>query len=522
MTSTESSAPSILYFDHAPHKRFMTSQLDIVLRGASVLDGSGTAAFAADIGIAGERIAAVERPGSLNGITRVDLTGLTLAPGFIDVHTHDVRQALAAPEMGAKLSQGVTTVITGNCGISLAPWHADKPPPAPLTLIGAQSDYRFSTMAAYIAAVTAAHPAVNVGTLIGHSTLRVNVVDDVNCPASPGDIARMSELLAEGMRAGALGMSSGLFYPTARAAANSEVIALARVAARYGGIYTSHIRDEHDGVLDALAEACDAGEAAGLPVVLSHHKCAGPANWGRSQQTLAFIAERQRRHPIGLDAYPYVAGSTILDPTYVDGLIRILITWSKSHPDMAGRDLSDIAGAWGVDQRTAAERLLPGGGVYFQMSEIDVRRILAYPHTMIGSDGLPHDTHPHPRLWGAFTRVLGHYCRDERLFHLAEAVRRMTTLSADTFGLKRRGRIAAGCAADLVAFDPAAVRDAATFGDPKRPSIGIRHVWVNGRAALEHGRSTGVRAGIVLHRDRERYGNNSESDGVAATGMIAP
>ena len=156
------------------------------------------------------------------------------------------------------------------------------------------------------------------------------------------------------------------------------------------------------------------------------------------------------------------------------------------------------------------------------MSEIDVRRILAYPRTMIGSDGLPHDTHPHPRLWGAFTRVLGHYCRDEQLFHLAEAVRRMTTLSADTFGLKHRGRIAAGCAADLVAFDAAAVRDTATFGDPQRPSIGICHVWVNGHAALENGRSTGVRTGIFLHRDRERYGNNSESDGVAATGMIAP
>lgn len=488
----------------------MTFPFDIVLSGASVLDGSGSAAFAADIGIAGERIAAVERPGSLNARTRVDLTGLTLAPGFIDVHTHDDRQVLIAPEMWAKLSQGVTTVITGNCGISLAPWCADKPPPAPLTLIGAQSDFRFSAMADYVAAVTAARPAVNVGALIGHSTLRVNALDDIDRPASVAGIAKMSEQLAEGMQAGALGLSSGLFYPTAKIAPNSEVIALARVAARYGGIYTSHIRNEHDGVIDALAEACDAGEAAGLPVVLSHHKCAGPANWGRSVQTLAFIADRQRRHSIGLDAYPYIAGSTILDPAYVDGVIRIMISWSVSHPDMAGRDLSDIAARWGVDQRTAAERLLPAGAVYFQMSEADVRRILAYPHTMIGSDGLPHDTHPHPRLWGAFTRVLGHYCRDERLFHLAEAVRRMTTLSADTFGLKRRGRIAAGCAADLVAFDAATVRDVATFDDPQRPSIGIRHVWVNGRAALAHGRSTGMRAGVALHRERERYGNNSE------------
>ena len=337
----------------------MMSHYEIVLRGASVLDGSGSAAFDADIGIAGGRIAAVDHPMSLDAETVIDLAGLTLTPGFIDVHTHDDRQVLAAPEMWAKLSQGVTTVITGNCGISLAPWYADKAPPAPLTLIGARSDFHFTTVASYFAAIAAAQPSVNVGVLVGHSTLRVNVLDDAARAARPAEVTAMGELLAEGMRAGALGLSSGLFYPTAKIADNAEVIALARVAASFGGIYTSHIRDEYDGVLDALAEACDAGEAAGLPVVLSHHKCAGPANWGRSEQTLAYIAERQRRHPVGLDAYPYVAGSTVLDPAYVDGVIRILISWSEPYPELAGRDLSDIATQWGVDQRTAAARLLP-------------------------------------------------------------------------------------------------------------------------------------------------------------------
>jgi N-acyl-D-amino-acid deacylase len=476
-----------------------------VLRGASVLDGTGSNAFTADIGIAGNRIGAVDPPGTLHADEVIDLDGLTLAPGFIDVHTHDDREVLVAPQMWAKLSQGVTTVIAGNCGISLAPWCADKSPPAPLTLIGSQADFHFPTVASYFAAVALAQPATNVGVLIGHSTLRVNVLDDTGRRATPAEVTEMEELLAEGMRAGALGLSSGLFYPTASIADNSEIIALARIAAAFGGIYTSHIRDEYDGVLDALAEACDAGEAAKLPVVLSHHKCAGPPNWGRSAQTLAYIASRQRRHCIGLDAYPYIAGSTVLDPAYVDCTIRILISWSKPYPELAGRDLADIATQWGVDQKTAAARLLPAGAIYFQMREDDVRRILAYPYTMIGSDGLPHDSHPHPRLWGAFTKVLGHYCRDERLFHLAEAVRRMTSLPADTFGLKRRGRITAGGVADLVVFDPAAVRDLATFADPTHPSSGICHVWVNGQHAVRDSRPTGAHAGVALRRDFERY-----------------
>jgi N-acyl-D-amino-acid deacylase len=478
---------------------------DIVIRNADILDGSGTAAFRGDIGISEQKIVAIAPALSLRGYEILDATGLAVAPGFIDVHTHDDREVLDAPAMLPKLSQGVTTVITGNCGISLSPWQADRTPPAPLSLIGTQKDYRYSSVQEYVKAIKQIQPAVNVGVLIGHSTLRVNAVSDLSRGANAAELSHMQDLLAEGMHAGALGFSSGLFYQTSKAADNAEVIELAKVSAAAGGVYTSHIRDEYNGVIDALAEACDAGREANLPVILSHHKCAGPANWGRTVETLAYITERKRSQAIGLDAYPYTAGSTVLDPDYVDGVIRIMISFSEPHPEMQGRDLADIANEWGVDQKAAARRLHPAGAVYFQMREDDVERVLSYPHTMIGSDGLPHDSHPHPRLWGAFPRVLGHYSRDKKLFTLAEAIRRMTTLSADHFGLKRRGRIATGCWADLVIFDPATISDQATFASPKQAATGIHWVLVNGAIALEHGKPSPQRHGQFLDRQNEKF-----------------
>ena len=486
----------------------MTSiHFDLVIANANVLDGSGSAPYLADIGIVKKRIHTIAPANSLYGKQILDASGLVVAPGFIDVHTHDDREAIDQPAMLPKLTQGVTTVIAGNCGISLSPWKAQHAPPAPLSLIGAQSDYRYTQVADYVEALRQAQPAVNVGFLIGHSTLRVNAVNDLSRAATVIEITAMQSLLAEGMQAGALGFSSGLFYQPSKAADNAEVIALAKISAAAGGVYTSHIRDEYSGVIEALAEACDVGKEAQLPVILSHHKCAGPANWGRTTETLAYITQRRSTQAIGLDAYPYTAGSTVLDPDYVDGVIRIMVSFSAPHPEMQGRDLADIAQEWSVDQKTAARRLHPAGAVYFQMHEDDVRRVLAYPHTMIGSDGLPHDSHPHPRLWGAFPRILGRYCRDEKLFTLAEAVRRMTSLSADHFGLKQRGRIAPQCWADLVIFDPATISDQATFDQPKQAASGIRWVVVNGAIALADGVPNIVRHGSVLHRQTERFTN---------------
>ncbi|HVO03231.1 MAG TPA: D-aminoacylase [Candidatus Cybelea sp.] len=473
---------------------------DLVLRGGLVLDGSGAPGIAGDVAIDGDRIAAIGAPGALAGSQTIDAAGLAVAPGFIDVHTHDDRLVLADPAMAPKISQGVTTVVVGNCGISLAPmdWRGEDPIP-PFNLLGGGADFRFPRMRGYVAAVEAAQPAVNVAVLVGHSTLRVQAMGDLQRSATPTETAHMRALLAEALEAGAVGLSSGLFYPPARAADPEEVVPLASDVAKAGGVYTTHMRDEDDGVLDSLAESFAVGRKAALPVVISHHKCNGRRNWGRSAETLGAIERAAARQPVGADAYPYAASSTVLDADHIDADLRTLVTWSDPHPEMAGRDLADIARQWGVSQREAALRLDPAGAVYFHMHEDDVRKILAHPLVMIGSDGLPHDKHPHPRLWGTFPRVLGHYAREVGLFPLAEAVRKMTALPAERFKLQGRGRIAAGAYADLVLFDPATVRDAASFEHPIAPARGIETVLVNGAVAWRAGEGA-ARKGRFLKR----------------------
>src|SRR5438094_5505170 len=399
----------------------------LILKGGTVVDGTGAARFVADVRIEGERIAAIGANLATQDADVQDVAGKIVAPGFIDVHTHDDQILLAAPQMLPKISQGVTTVVIGNCGISLAPLvHTDAPPP--LNLLGGSDKYVYPTMAAYVAALGAARPAVNVAALIGHSTLRVAAMDDPYRPATAAEQSRMVELLREGMDAGAAGLSSGVFYATGASADVDELSLLAGVAGDAGGVYTTHIRDETDKVIDSLDEAFTTGRRGKVPVVVSHHKCAGPRNWGRTVQTLAHFDAARKSQPIGLDMYPYVAGSTVLRREMVDGVIDILITWSTPHPEMAARMLADIAIEWGCTQQEACDRLQPGGACYFQMCEEDVQRVLKYPATMIGSDGLPHDAHPHPRLWGTFPRVLGHYVRELGLFSLEEAVHRMTGL----------------------------------------------------------------------------------------------
>jgi N-acyl-D-amino-acid deacylase len=254
-------------------------------------------------------------------------------------------------------------------------------------------------------------------------------------------------------------------------------------------------------VVESLDETFATAARARVPVVISHHKCAGPRNWGRTAETLPLIAAARERQPVGLDAYPYAAGSTILREDLVTDAYRILVSWSGPHPEAAGRDLAAVAAGWGVDLREAARRLQPAGAIYFQMDEADVRRVLTFPPTMIGSDGLPHDRHPHPRLWGTFPRVLGRYARELGLFPLEVAVHKMTGLTARTFGLVGRGRIAPGCFADLVVFDPATVIDRATYERPCEPAAGIEHVFVNGVLSWSAGMTTvRRRAGRLLDR----------------------
>ena len=473
----------------------------ILLRGGTVVDGTGGARFVADVLVEGDRVAAVGAALDGRGAEVIDVTGRIVAPGFIDVHTHDDQVVLSAPDMLPKISQGVTTGVVGNCGISLAPLvHRDAPPP--LNLLGGPDKYVHPTMAAYASAVDRVRPAVNVAALVGHSTLRVATMADPYRPATPVERARMVELLREGLDAGAAGLSSGVFYATGAAADVDELALLARVAGDAGGVYTTHIRDESDKVLDSLDEAFATGRRGGIPVVISHHKCAGPRNWGRSVETLAHIDAARARQPIGLDMYPYIAGSTVLRKEMVDGVIDILLTWSTPHPEMAARTLADIAREWNCTQQEACDRLQPGGACYFQMREDDVQRVLAYPATMIGSDGLPHDQHPHPRLWGTFPRVLGHYSRELGLFSLETAVHKMTGLSAQRFRLADRGEIRIGAYADIVVFDAATVKDVATFAQPKAVSQGIERVFVGGAPAYRTGHGAIGRNGSFLRRAR--------------------
>jgi N-acyl-D-amino-acid deacylase len=272
--------------------------------------------------------------------------------------------------------------------------------------------------------------------------------------------------------------------------------------ARHGGLYTTHVRDELKGILDAVNEAAETARLAGAALVLSHHKCAGPANWGRTQETLPLIERLARTQPIGMDVYPYTAGSTVLREDLVDGVIDILVTGSEPHPEMAGRYLKDVAETWGVSQIEACRRLQPGGACYFQMSQEDVDRVVCHPLSMIGSDGLPHDKRPHPRLWGAFPRVLDQYWRVKGLLPIERAIHKMTGLSARRFGLDGRGRLAPGAFADVVVLDPARVRDQATYAEPVRFSEGIEQVWVNGQLSYAAGGQEVVaRAGRFVARE---------------------
>jgi len=475
----------------------MSLHYDLLIRNAVIVDGTRRPRYTGDIGVRGGRIAGIGRLGRASAEQKIDADGKVAAPGFIDAHTHDDRLLGSDPAMTPKVSQGVTSVIAGNCGISLAPLVAASPPP-PLDLIDDGGAFRFPDFASFLEELDSQPAATNVACLVGHTTLRVAAMSRLDRAATPGETARMQAMAREALSAGAIGLSTGTYYPPAAHATTEEIIAVARPLKEYGGRYVTHMRYEDDRIAEAMEETFRIGREVGVPVIISHHKVVGRNNFGRSVETLALLRSAGERQSVCLDCYPYTASSTILRADRIALSSRILITWSKPHPEFAGMDLALAAERLGVSQEQAVARLSPAGGIYFSMDEADVQRILQFDETMVGSDGLPHDVKPHPRLWGTFPRILGHYCRDLGLFPLETAIYKMTGLTARNFGLKERGVLAPGCWADITLFDAAQIGDAASFETPTQKAHGIHSVIVNGVPVWREGRATGARPGRLL------------------------
>lgn len=481
----------------------MKERFDLLILGGTVIDGTGAPERRADVGVRGDRVAAI---GDLEGSSadvEIDANGKVAAPGFIDVHTHDDRLMLSHPDMAPKASQGVTTVVAGNCGISLSPVPSGMKGrvPSPLDLLDNEGGwFRFPTFGAYVEELKSRPAALNCALLVGHMTLRVVTMDNLDRPATAAEIARMREHTREALAAGAIGFSTGLYYELSNAAPTQEVIDIARPLKEFNGIYCTHMRNEAEHVLDSLDESFHIARELDVPVVISHHKVVGTPSRGRSRETLPKIAEAMRSQPVCLDCYPYLASSTMLSYERTKICWRVIVSSSKAHPEFAGMDLDAVAKVMNVPVEEAVEKLQPASAIYFSMDEEDVQRILSFEHTMIGSDGLPHDARPHPRLWGTFPRVLGHYSRDLKLFSLETAVRKMTGLPAQTFGLKDRGVLREGAFADIAVFDPATVDEAGTWEDPIRASHGIEATIVNGQAVWRGGVPTGERVGRILKR----------------------
>jgi N-acyl-D-aspartate/D-glutamate deacylase len=502
---------------------------DIVLKGGTVYDGSGQPGVGGDVAIKDDRIVAVGRVAVTGNPKVIDCTGLIVAPGLIDLHTHSDNGAIQASATRQNLSyltQGVTTIVTGNCGSG------------PINV------------GAFYALIEKNGIGSNVAHLVPHNSVREKVTGNVNRVPTAAEMDKMKDLVDRGMRDGAWGLSTGLIYNPGTYAKTAEIIELAKVAARHGGIYASHIRHEEAGLLDAIQEAITIGKEAGLPAHISHIKCSGRRMWGKSGDAIALIeAARAAGQVVTADQYPYTASSTSLRamvvPTqYREGSTQdfrdrladpelgpkiraaierevadrdngkaLRVCSCSSYPAYAGRDLAAIAAQEQkpvVDIVVAIEK---GGGaqmVSFGMSEEDVRIFMRRPWVATASDGtskVPSADMPHPRSYGTFPRKIGRYCIEEQVLPLEQAIRSASGLPADIIRLPERGYLKAGCFADVVVFDPKAFRDTATYDKPHQFAPGVKWLYVNGTAAIADGKPTSALAGRVLRHEELPPGN---------------
>ncbi len=498
--------------------------LDLVLAGGQVLDGTGAPAITADVGIRDGRIAELGELASRKATERIDVRGLVVAPGFIDPHTHARETIFDVPTADNLVRQGITTIVDGNDGSSPLP------------------------IAAYLDSLARHTMAPNVALFVGHGTVRRAVMGTEDRAATADELARMEALVRQAMADGALGLSTGLFYVPGSFAPTEEIVALARVAAAAGGVYSSHMRNEDDRVVASVEETIRIGREARIPVLISHHKVGGRRNYGRSAETLELMrAAHDEGIDVEFDQYPYTASHTSIAsiiPAWAranDALARnvanaatrrrittemkafvamrfdsdaskIQLARCGFDTTLAGQTLADVLAARAVQSTPDAIAevildLVARGGcsaIFHSFDEGDIERLLTSRYGMIGSDGALvrfGESSPHPRAYGTFPRVLGRYVRERKVITLEEAVRRMTSAPADRLGLAGRGRVALGAVADLVVFDPATVLDQATFEAPHQYPVGIPYVLVRGVAVVRDGAVTGARPGAVLRRE---------------------
>ena len=524
----------------------------LIIRGGRIYDGSGNPWFRGDIGIKGDRIEAIANLRDCDAQKVIEAARLAVAPGFIDIHTHSDTSLLLDSRGESHIRQGVTTAVVGNCGGSAAPLTGDDeqsmrtqfPPGCP---------WRWKTYAEYLACVEKAGTSMNVAPLVGHGTVRNAVMGYRNERPSKDEMERMAALVRQAMEEGCLGISTGLIYTPGCYGDTEEIIHLAKVVARYDGLYFTHVRGENDTLLDAIAEAIEIGRQSGARVQIAHLKAMGSHMWGKSVQVLEMI-DRARAEGIEVtfDQYPYTASATGLAATLppwaqaggrdkfmerladpgtrakmqrdmedgVDGWFSLLkgVGWDKilitncREPSHLGKPVSQIASERGSDGFSTcfdllAENLGQVSIVFFNIGDEDLERILRHPAGMVGSDssssavdGPLAKGKPHPRSHGTFARVLGHYVREKGVITLEEAIRKMTMMPSQKMRMFDRGLLRTGMKADVVVFDPDTVADRATYLDPFQYPFGVKAVVVNGRIAVIDGKNTGEKAGQVLRR----------------------
>ncbi len=496
---------------------------DVIIRKGKIIDGTGNSWYYADVAVKNGKIALIQKNIASPAAKNIDANGLIVAPGFIDVHAHIETGIFEMPTADNYIYDGVTTVITGNCGNS-----ADN-------------------LRQFFWRIDSIKTSVNIASLAGHNTIRRLGMGLDNRLAAPAEQQKMEELLAQAMKDGAAGLSTGLIYLPGMYSDSKEIIGLAKIAAQYNGVYASHIRNEENAVIDAINEAINIGKEANIPVQISHFKVSGRANWGRSKETLPLIeAARKQGYDVTIDQYPYTASSTnlgvrlpdwalaggtdslkkrITDPEQHKKIIDDMLQLQKKYKykdysyayvamhtadtSLNGKNISAINKLKGrkpkmkEEAETILDLMMAGGAqmVYHSMNEEDVKHFIKYPFNMAGADAgvpVPGKGMPHPRAYGTNARILGKYVRDEKNISLEEAVRRMTSLAAQKFRLKDRGLLKEGMAADIVVFDEKEVKDNATFEKPHQFSSGFKYVLVNGQLVIDGGKHTGAKSGKPL------------------------